>query len=180
MYCFQESEPDSLPPPVAFSPPKAPPISAPFVGILTFTIPQSLPFGLVHKWIFFKSEVKRLDDNPSSTSLLYEIASSIVSILITYNIGANVSTFTILASCFIEMIVGSTKFPFKFFNTFPPTNIFPFCSFANLIAFSYFVIAVSQLFINILKLFFRYIQILELLHTALFLFFGKSTKKSPF
>lgn len=46
MYCFHESEPDSRPPPVAFSPPKAPPISAPDVGIFTFTIPQSLPFGL--------------------------------------------------------------------------------------------------------------------------------------
>ena len=28
MYCFQASDPDSLPPPVAFSPPNAPPISA--------------------------------------------------------------------------------------------------------------------------------------------------------
>lgn len=37
IYCFQESEPDSLPPPVCFSPPKAPPISAPLVGILTLT-----------------------------------------------------------------------------------------------------------------------------------------------
>jgi len=31
MYCFHESEPDSRPPPVSFSPPKAPPISAPDV-----------------------------------------------------------------------------------------------------------------------------------------------------
>lgn len=46
MYCFHESEPDSRPPPVSFSPPKAPPISAPDVGMLTFTIPQSLPLGL--------------------------------------------------------------------------------------------------------------------------------------
>lgn len=46
MYCFQESLPASRPPPVAFSPPKAPPISAPFVGMFTFTIPQSLPCGL--------------------------------------------------------------------------------------------------------------------------------------
>lgn len=46
IYCFQESLPASRPPPVAFSPPKAPPISAPFVGILTFTMPQSLPRGL--------------------------------------------------------------------------------------------------------------------------------------
>ena len=29
-----------------FSLPKAPPISAPLVGILTFTMPQSEPFGL--------------------------------------------------------------------------------------------------------------------------------------
>lgn len=48
MYCFQESEPDSRPPPVAFSPPKAPPISAPEVGMFTFTIPQSEPLGPIH------------------------------------------------------------------------------------------------------------------------------------
>lgn len=49
MYCFHESLPASRPPPVAFSPPKAPPISAPFVGMFTFTIPQSLPCGL--QWV---------------------------------------------------------------------------------------------------------------------------------
>lgn len=49
MYCFQESLPASRPPPVAFSPPNAPPISAPLVGIFTFTIPQSLPWGLHNK-----------------------------------------------------------------------------------------------------------------------------------
>ncbi len=38
IYCFHESEPDSLPPPVCFSPPKAPPISAPLVGMLTLTL----------------------------------------------------------------------------------------------------------------------------------------------
>jgi hypothetical protein len=48
MYCFHESDPDSRPPPVCFSPPNAPPISAPFVGIFTFTIPQSDPFGPNH------------------------------------------------------------------------------------------------------------------------------------
>jgi len=48
IYCFQESEPDSRPPPVCFSPPNAPPISAPFVGILTLTIPQSEPLWPVH------------------------------------------------------------------------------------------------------------------------------------
>jgi hypothetical protein len=43
MYCFHESLPDSLPPPVSFSPPKAPPISAPDVPMLQLTMPQSLP-----------------------------------------------------------------------------------------------------------------------------------------
>ena len=47
MYCFHASLPDSRPPPVAFSPPKAPPISAPLVGILTLTIPVSAPVGLI-------------------------------------------------------------------------------------------------------------------------------------
>ena len=43
MYAFQESDPASRPPPVSFSPPKAPPISAPDVPKLTLAIPQSLP-----------------------------------------------------------------------------------------------------------------------------------------
>lgn len=46
MYCFHASLPDSLPPPVCFSPPKAPPISAPLVGMFTLMIPQSEPLGL--------------------------------------------------------------------------------------------------------------------------------------
>jgi hypothetical protein len=70
MYCFQESLsttninfsvnksnfesekhnylPDSRPPPVSFSPPKAPPISAPLVPIFTLAIPQSEPLGPIH------------------------------------------------------------------------------------------------------------------------------------
>lgn len=48
MYCFHESLPDSRPPPVCFSPPKAPPISAPDVGIFTLMIPQSDPWGPIH------------------------------------------------------------------------------------------------------------------------------------
>ena len=48
MYCFQASDPDSRPPPVAFSPPNAPPISAPDVPMLQFTRPQSLPSGPTH------------------------------------------------------------------------------------------------------------------------------------
>ena len=43
MYAFHASDPDSRPPPVSFSPPKAPPISAPEVPMLTLAIPQSLP-----------------------------------------------------------------------------------------------------------------------------------------
>ena len=43
MYARQASEPDSRPPPVDFSPPNAPPISAPEVPMLTLTIPQSEP-----------------------------------------------------------------------------------------------------------------------------------------
>jgi len=45
IYAFQASEPDSLPPPVSFSPPNAPPISAPEVPIFTLAIPQSLPLA---------------------------------------------------------------------------------------------------------------------------------------
>src|SRR6056297_2259230 len=41
--CFPASEPDSLPPPVSFSPPNAPPISAPEVPTFTLAIPQSEP-----------------------------------------------------------------------------------------------------------------------------------------
>ena len=43
MYPFHASDPDSRPPPVSFSPPKAPPISAPDVPILMLAIPQSDP-----------------------------------------------------------------------------------------------------------------------------------------
>ena len=64
MYYFHESDPDSLPPPVSFSPPKAPPISAPLVPIFTLTIPQSDPNGPVHLKRFFKSLVKRDDESP--------------------------------------------------------------------------------------------------------------------
>ena len=49
MYCFQESLPLSRPPPVSFSPPKAPPISAPEGPMLQFTMPQSLPRGPTHR-----------------------------------------------------------------------------------------------------------------------------------
>jgi hypothetical protein len=94
MYCFQESLPDSLPPPVSFSPPKdkktrflpkAPPISAPLVGILTLTIPQSDPASLFYKYnhsypthlkTLFTLLVNKLLLSPCFTLLLYKIASS--------------------------------------------------------------------------------------------------------
>lgn len=68
--------PDSLPPPVSFSPPKAPPISAPFVGMLTFTMPQSEPAGPVHLKMFAGLDVKRLLDRPCLTELFSAMACS--------------------------------------------------------------------------------------------------------
>jgi hypothetical protein len=49
MYAFHASEPASRPPPVSFSPPKAPPISAPLVPTLTLAIPQSEPVAEVKR-----------------------------------------------------------------------------------------------------------------------------------
>ena len=43
MYAFQASDPDWRPPPVSFSPPNAPPISAPEVPMFTLAIPPSEP-----------------------------------------------------------------------------------------------------------------------------------------
>jgi len=64
MYTFQASDPDSRPPPVSFSPPNAPPISAPEVPIFTFAIPQSD----LHKKGTFQILLNRLviiaEDNP--------------------------------------------------------------------------------------------------------------------
>lgn len=76
MYCCQELLPDSLPPPVSFSPPNAPPISAPLVGMLTLTMPQSEPAGPVHLKIEAGLVVKRELDKPCRTELLIPIASS--------------------------------------------------------------------------------------------------------
>ncbi len=70
MYCFHESDPDYLPPPVYFSPPKAPPISAPEGPIFTLTIPQSEPNGPNHLNAFDIFCVNRLELNPCGTLLL--------------------------------------------------------------------------------------------------------------
>ena len=68
MYTFQASEPDSLPPPVSFSPPKAPPISAPEVPIFTLAIPQSEPFTDKNNSASLRLLVIIDDDNPCFTS----------------------------------------------------------------------------------------------------------------
>src|SRR5579859_5058040 len=78
MYCFQASEPDSRPPPVSFSPPKAPPISAPEVPMLTLAMPQSLPIADRKYSAFFTLVVNREEDRPWGTSLCMRTASSSV------------------------------------------------------------------------------------------------------
>src|ERR1700749_2586296 len=95
MYTFQASEPDSLPPPVSFSPPNAPPISAPEVPIFTLAMPQSEPAHDKNSSASRKLVVIIADDNPCGTPFCKDIASSTVLYLIKYKIGANVSCCTI-------------------------------------------------------------------------------------
>ena len=78
MYCFHESDPLSRPSPVSLLPPKAPPISAPFVGMLTFTIPQSEPLGPVHWKTLLMDPVNKELESPCFTLLLILMASSMV------------------------------------------------------------------------------------------------------
>jgi hypothetical protein len=73
MYCFQESDPASLPQPVALLPPKAPPISAPLVGQLMFTMPESAPLGPSHLNKSVMLDVNNDELNPASTSLFHSI-----------------------------------------------------------------------------------------------------------
>ena len=58
MYAFHESLPLSRPPPVSFSPPNAPPISAPLVPMFTFAMPQSLPAAVMNSSASRTSVVK--------------------------------------------------------------------------------------------------------------------------
>ena len=76
MYAFQASEPDSRPPPVSFSPPNAPPISAPEVPMLTLTMPQSEPLADRKRSASAWSRVKIAEDRPCGTALWSAIASS--------------------------------------------------------------------------------------------------------
>ena len=59
---------------VFLSPPKAPPISAPLVPMLTFAMPQSLPIALVKRSASCRLLVKIAELNPCGTSLLASIA----------------------------------------------------------------------------------------------------------
>ena len=78
MYACQASEPDSRPPPVSFSPPNAPPISAPDVPMLTLAMPQSLPDAARNASAMRTLDVNSYDDSPCGTPLFCAIASSIV------------------------------------------------------------------------------------------------------
>src|SRR5439155_494626 len=69
MYAFQASEPDSRPPPVSFSPPNAPPISAPLVPALTLAMPQSEPAGERNCSADRTPSVKTALDSPWGTAL---------------------------------------------------------------------------------------------------------------
>src|SRR5713101_7127543 len=76
MYAFQESLPASRPPPVSFSPPKAPPISAPLVPILMLAMPQSLPRALRKVSAEMRLVVNIAEDRPCGTALCHSITSS--------------------------------------------------------------------------------------------------------
>jgi hypothetical protein len=76
MYAFHASEPNSLPPPVSFSPPKAPPISAPEVPMFTLASPQSDPLGPRKISACLRSVVKMDDDSPWGTSFWMAMAFS--------------------------------------------------------------------------------------------------------
>jgi two-component system sensor histidine kinase PhoQ len=69
------SEPDSRPPPVSFSPPNAPPISAPEVPRLTLAMPQSLPAEERKASAFCRRSVNSADDSPWAEAFCCAIAS---------------------------------------------------------------------------------------------------------
>ncbi len=96
MYCFQESDPASLPQPVALLPPKAPPISAPFVGQLTFTMPESAPLGPSHLNKSVMLDVNNDELNPASTSLFQSITFKKLQIFL----------FSKIITCLIQIIKG--------------------------------------------------------------------------
>lgn len=120
IYCFHESDPDYLPPPVSFSPPNAPPISAPLGPMLTLTIPQSEPCGPTHLNALLISCVNKLLLKPCGTLLLILIAYSSVLNLVTNNIGQKYYYLINYDVAETSTIVGSTKYPFP--STFLPPH----------------------------------------------------------
>eukprot|EP01139_Manchomonas_bermudensis_P014491 Amastigsp_a508540_93.p2 type:complete len:383 gc:universal Amastigsp_a508540_93:1587-439(-) len=133
-YCCHEFEPDSRPPPVSFSPPKAPPISAPLVPALTFEMPVSEPLGPIQVNSEACERENSEAESPCLTELLRAIASSRVSNFIVCRIGTNISSWTTGAECEIAVIVGCTKCPRvglpsdSCVITSPPTRILPPCA----------------------------------------------------
>src|SRR6185295_10090623 len=76
MYARHASDPDSRPPPVSFSPPNAPPISAPLGPMLTLAIPQSEPDAAMKRSASRRSLVKMHDVRPCGTPFCSASASS--------------------------------------------------------------------------------------------------------
>src|SRR5256885_3186326 len=124
MYAFQASEPDSRPPPVSFSPPKAPPISAPEVPRLTLAIPQSLPAADRNASAFCSRSVNSAEDKPWAAAYCAAIASASEATGIRYRMGAKVSVCTIGQSLRARMIAGSTKLPGRL-SMLPPWSSSP-------------------------------------------------------
>src|SRR5439155_16197652 len=79
IYPFHASDPAWRPPPVSFSPPKAPPISAPLVPAFTFASPVSAPAAESQRSAACRSRVKMALERPCGTALFSAIASSSVS-----------------------------------------------------------------------------------------------------
>lgn len=76
MYAFHASDPLSRPPPVSFSPPNAPPISAPLVPRFTLAMPQSEPVAARNASEAPMVRVKIAEESPCRTSFWMRIASS--------------------------------------------------------------------------------------------------------
>ncbi len=129
MYCFQESLPDSRPPPVSFSPPNAPPISAPLVPMLTLAMPQSLPRC---------AEERLRADHVGGEDGRREALRDVVLPLrwplrassnsITYRIGAKISSRTMGMSARARTMAGSDIAAARQSSFSPPYRISPPCS----------------------------------------------------
>src|SRR3970040_3209463 len=112
IYTFQASDPDSRPPPVSFSPPKAPPVSAPEVPMFTLAIPQSEPTTDKNNSASRKLLVMIADDNPCATPFWIAIASiTSPEYFNKYNTGAKVSCCTISNVFSASAIAGLTEHP---------------------------------------------------------------------